>query len=121
MKHFLIQRPQFEGEYVKDPISGKMKKKRLSDRMHRVKKTISISVSLFFVLLVLAFVTSIFLYRATLDKDGVGPKLCALLNAIQIKVMNFIYKYVATWLNNWENYETDSKYYDGLTIKLFMF
>lgn len=35
--------------------------------------------------------------------------------------MNFIYGKVARWLNNWENHETDTKYSDALSIKLFIF
>ena len=35
--------------------------------------------------------------------------------------MNFIFGIVATKMNNWENYEYDSQYYDALTFKLYMF
>ena len=35
--------------------------------------------------------------------------------------MNVIYGKVAKWMNDWENYETDTIYNDQLSIKLFLF
>lgn len=72
------------------------------------------------VLIVLASVLSIFLYRATLDSIW-GDRFCAFLNALQIKVMNQIYKVVATKLTNWENHEIDTHYNTALASKLFLF
>jgi len=48
-------------------------------------------------------------------------RFASFLNALQIKVMNVIYGKVAKWMNDWENYETDTIYNDQLSIKLFLF
>jgi anoctamin-10/anoctamin-7 len=115
------QRPEFEGVLQKDPVTGKIKKiSTMTNKMRRCKKFFSCSILFFFVTLVLAIVLSIFLYRATLH-DEWGPRFCAFLNAIQIKVMNTIYRVVARKLTDWENHETDSLYNDSLAIKLFLF
>lgn len=115
------QRPEFKGVYEKDKITGKHKKMRQSSEWYKVKKTLSLSVALLFVMLVLTTVIALFLYRATLSKAGSGPTIVGIINALQIKVFNFLYKYVAVWMNNKENYEFPSQYNDGLTVKLFLF
>jgi hypothetical protein len=92
----------------------------MTNRQRRGKKCCSFSIVGMFVVIVLALVLSIFLYRATLS-DEWGPRFCAFLNAMQIKIMNSIYKIVAVKLNDWENHETDSIYNDSLATKLFMF
>jgi anoctamin-10/anoctamin-7 len=115
------QRPEFEGILQKDSVTGKMKKiSQLTNRQRRFKKCISFNVVAFFILLVIAAVLAIFLYRATLN-DEWGPRFCAFLNAVQIKVMNEIYKVVARKLTDWENHETDSVHNDSLATKLFLF
>ena len=53
--------------------------------------------------------------------DEWGPRLCAFANAIQIKIMNYVYGHVAKWLTKWENHENDSHYHDALATKLFLF
>jgi hypothetical protein len=76
------------------------------------------------VAIVIAIVVGLFIYRGilkTTEWAEYGPKFCALLNAIQIKIMNWIYKIVARKLNDWENHETDAEYENHLCSKLFMF
>ena len=45
----------------------------------------------------------------------------AALNAIQIKVFNFLYTFLATHLNRWENYKKDYQRLNDLSIKLIIF
>lgn len=91
-----------------DPITNTMKKTSGPSYKLILKRIFSIFVISCFLGLVIFLVAKIFLFRATLDPTGWGPKLCGLVNALQIKIMNFIYKRVALALNRWENYETDS-------------
>ena len=116
------QRPEFEGELQKDPVSGKIKLIEQST-VGRKRKTrcVSYAIIAFFIALVIAIVLSIFLYRATMKGDVWGARFCAFLNAMQIKIMNFIYKYVARKLTDWENHEVDTTYNANLASKLFLF
>lgn len=60
-------------------------------------------------------------YRSTLDQNGSGQQWVGILTALQIKTLNFIYKFVARYLTDWENLETSTLYYNSLAIKLFLF
>lgn len=76
------QRPEFVGQLQKDPVSGKIKK--VDPRANNARRRtafLSWSIIAFFVVLVIAMVLSIFLYRATLN-DEWGIRFCAFLNAI---------------------------------------
>lgn len=79
-----------------------------------MRKALGLAVALFFIASVIGIVLSIFMLRSHLmssdyilqsQKDQV-PMLTAVLVALQIKVMNFIYEKIATYLNSWENYKT---------------
>lgn len=78
------QRPEFVGDIGKDPVTGKIKKiAPRSIGKRRANACASWSIVAFFVLLVLAAVLAIFVYRATLSKsDTWGIRFCAFLNAI---------------------------------------
>mmetsp|Transcript_1583 Transcript_1583/g.1544 ORF Transcript_1583/g.1544 Transcript_1583/m.1544 type:complete len:292 (+) Transcript_1583:913-1788(+) len=116
------QMPDFKGAYTKDPVTGKRKKVDLKQIQHHGKVWIGYSVMMFFVSLVVVCIVGLFFYRSTLkDKQGWGLRILGYANAIQIKIMNFIYRKVAKKLTDWENYETRSQYMDALTIKLFSF
>ena len=115
------QRSDFAGPWEEDPVTGKMRKRREPGGWPRARKFISFSVVILFVGLVLAAVVAIFLYRASLSKDSAMLQWTAFINALQIKVMGFIYSYVAKWMNDWENIEFQTEYDNALSIKLFMF
>lgn len=95
-----LQRPSFRGKYLKDPVTGR--KKKFTDKIvkEKMKRLFGIHVSLLFASLVLVAVTAIFFYRSTLDKNGMGPKFCALINAVQIQIMNQIYRRVAKFFTD---------------------
>lgn len=59
-----------------------------------------------------------FLFKAA---GWLDTKYWALINAVEISVMNSIYKKLARCLNDWENYETEREYSDALTLKLCVF
>jgi len=114
------QRPHFKGVYQKDPITGKMKKVVSDLRKVRVRRILGYGIIVVFVWVVIACVVALFLYRASLSGDW-GIRIVGILTALQIKVLNFIYRYVARKMTDWENFETDSEYNNSLTIKLFCF
>lgn len=116
------QRPQFEGEFSKDDVTGRLKKKPVSVIKQKAKRSVAITVSLLFVSGVLTLILSLITYKKNNPNDSLGiAQFTALINACQIKVMNFIYTRVAKMMNNWENYETEQQYNDALTIKLYLF
>lgn len=58
---------------------------------------------MFFVAIVAGLIVGLFMYKASLKYTTWGQELVGFLNAIQIKVMNFIYTKVAIKLTDWEN------------------
>lgn len=116
------QRAEFQGPLTEDPVTGRDIKAR-EGTMGTLKRLLSFSVLAVFVTIVIAAVIGIFIYRAILLQKGDqdGPLLCALLNAVQIRVMNVIYTLVARKMNDWENHETETKYMDAFSLKLFLF
>lgn len=118
-----VQRPRFKGSYGKDPISGQ-KKKLPSQRFKTyLKRVLGFTISIKFVLLTICIISTLMFYKVTIDSlaANYGIKLCAIVNAFQIKIMNFIYRRIARKLNDWENYEYDSESNDNLAIKLYLF
>lgn len=117
------QRGPFKGEFGYDEISGKNKKLRTDSLMYKLKKTTSYSVAALFVATVVVAVGGIFLYRASLraQHNKYGNLICAMINAVQIRVMNIIYGKIAVLMSDWENHETETQYNDNLAVKLFLF
>ena len=112
------QRPNFRGVYQTDVITGQKRKVNDHGRIARCKRSIGHTITLMFVFSVLAMIIAIFIAKRDYSE---WKSEFSLLNAFQIKIMNFIYRYVAIMLNNWENYEYDSQYNDALTMKLYVF
>lgn len=64
------------------------------------KNVIGLGTIMFFVGLVIASLVAIFIYKSTQKKDDWGPRIAGILNAVQIKILNFLYKYVAKALTD---------------------
>ena len=79
-----------------------MKKIPVSTRMTRVWNIMGYWVLLLFVGLVVATLTALFFYRST-QSGGWGPRIVGILTAFQIKILNYLYRYVARIMTNWEN------------------
>jgi anoctamin-10/anoctamin-7 len=50
-----------------------------------------------------------------------GPNLAAVINALQIQLLNYVYGSVADRLTEYENHKTDSKHENALIAKTFLF
>ena len=50
-----------------------------------------------------------------------GAQICSLLNVVWILVMNTYYRKLAAWLNDLENFRTETEYNDALIFKTFFF
>ena len=90
---------------------------------------------LFFVILVLAAVVSVVIFRAAfyaflLKSDNamirqrskmVVSAVAACVNLVAINVLKFIYQRIAVMITNWENPRTRTDYEDSFTVKMFWF
>lgn len=119
------QRGEFEGLMQRDPVSNKMKRKRINEFWHKLRVFISYSVVLVFVVGVAGMIGSILFLRYVLigkeDLTLLGLIMAGVLNALQIRFMNIIYGKIAVVLNDWENHETETEYNNKLAMKVFMF
>jgi hypothetical protein len=57
----------------------------------------------------------------TYDGTPIGAPFCGFFNAVQIFVLNTVYKTVALKLNDFENHRTESEYENKLIVKVFLF
>jgi Calcium-activated chloride channel len=118
-KHKEIEREQFVGQIVKNPITNEYEKK--FETKIRVKRQIATYLTTFFMIgLVIVLTFSLFLYRAILihgGERGWGPMIIAIFNSLQIYIMNLVYDALAIKLNDWENHKTQTEYENGLIIK----
>ncbi|XP_060553773.1 anoctamin-7-like [Ruditapes philippinarum] len=125
-------RPEFYGTKVrKDPVTYENDWYYPSAR-RAWKLFISAMTLLFMVMLVLASVMGVIVYRvvATVDycpdlPDSeclfVATIVSSLLNAISILILGKVYDLLAVKLTDWENHRTQTMYNDALIIKLFAF
>jgi hypothetical protein len=90
---------------------------------------ISTNVISVLIFVVLAVVAGIFTLRIILSQSkslvvaGVqtGGIITALINAIQIQVLNAVYNNIAVALTDYENHRTNTEYEDSLIGKTFIF
>lgn len=125
-------RPEFYGTATEnDPIDG-FKILTYPMRYKFMKYLTSVVTLLFMVLVVMASVTAVIIYRVLVTVDYCGsasPELClitttvvpSILNAFSIFVLGRFYDFLAVKLTDWENHRTQTKYDDSLIIKLFAF
>ena len=114
------QRTEYRGEQKIDEVSGKLKKIYKPRGLEKYVWLMGYGVIIFFIALVIAAITAIFLFRDR-TRYAWGATAAGVLNALQIKFMNFVYRIVAKKMTDWENNETNSDYNDSLTFKLFCF
>lgn len=93
-------KPEYDAEVVPDPISGKKRKERAGLK-HILRQSISYGVMVTFMGIVLASVSAIFVYKATKANDPSWARLCGLINAGQIWILNKIYTIVAAKMTDW--------------------
>lgn len=117
------QRGEFRGVMIRDPVTGKMKRKRLHETFDRIKNFVSYGIVLIVVVSVLAVIWAVMFLRWTLKEviSENGLLVAGAVNAIQIRVLNLMYDRLAILLNDWENHETETLYNDKLAVKVFVF
>jgi len=121
-------RPDFEGEDIKSPITGKLEKyfnpkKAFEKIMYSIVCVGSLS------FLVLGVVVGIYWFKywsTSPEQDNGflktnGAMIASLMNAMQIQILNQIFQGVAEYLTDNENHRTDTKHEDALISKVFIF
>lgn len=93
-------RAEYDAEIVPDPISGRHRKERAGFH-HILRQSISYGVMLTFMGIVMASVSAIFIYKASKANDPDWARICGLINAAQIWLLNKIYTIVANKMTDW--------------------
>jgi hypothetical protein len=118
-------RPEFRGEWVVNPIDGK-----LFSYFPSWKKVLRVMVSqsVVFTLItcVIASVAGVFYARIQISNSdkfssGGASVVGALINVAVIQFFNFVYGSVGRYLNEFENHRTDTDYENALIAKSFLF
>lgn len=130
-------RPEYVASVTRlkeNPVTGKMEPYMpVGQRCKRLSGAFGIV--LFFVVLVLAAVVSVIVFRAAfyaflLKSDNptirqrakmVVSALAACVNLVAINLLKFIYQRIAVMITNWENPRTRTDYEDSFTVKMFWF
>eukprot|EP00050_Salpingoeca_kvevrii_P011072 m.12487 g.12487 ORF g.12487 m.12487 type:complete len:946 (+) comp3237_c0_seq1:137-2974(+) len=116
-----------------NPITGR-KERYYPSWLRKLKYLGSFSVLVFMLSLVAVVVIATVVYRLAVraslyesdsvsrdDATLVTSLTAALLNLVGILVLEFLYRFVAVFLNDWENHKTQSKYELHLSIKMYLF
>jgi hypothetical protein len=124
----MSNRPEFEGVIEKSPIDGSdvqyFPRKEFFFRLFLSTNIISV-----LIMVVLCVVAGIFALRITLSRTSaltvggvqLGGIITAIINAVQIQVLNAIYNTIAIKLTEYENHRTNTEYEDALIAKTFIF
>jgi hypothetical protein len=125
---FVLYRPQFEGMEIPSPIDGK-NMRYFPSHSYYYRLTVSVNIIGVLIIIVLAVVAGIFTLRIILSQNSAltvggtnwASTITALINAIQIQVLNEIYNQAAVYLTEFENHRTNTEFEDALIAKTFIF
>ena len=133
-----ITRPEFEirasNSLRKNPVTNKWEPYMPPEE--RASRIIgAFSVVLFFIGLICSAVMGVVVFRAALyavliqqDAGSVRSRsktivaaTAGVINLIFIKLLKYVYGYIAIWLTKWENPRTNTDYTNSFTMKMFWF
>ena len=131
-----VVRPQYTAgatKFKRNPVTGK-DELTMSKRQHLLKVAGATSVALFFIVLVIAALIGVIVYRAVifavlLSSGGsirTNSKIfvtatAAIINLIIINILKLVYNKIAIMMTEWENPRTRSDYEKSFTVKMFWF
>ena len=132
---------QLRPEYValvtrlkRNPVTGKMEPREPKGARYR-RLAVVASIITFMILLVLACVIGVIVYRAAvfsvlsafgqrnirLRAKMITSGTAAVVNLIAINILKIVYNRLALWLTEWENPRTRTDYEDSFTYKMYLF
>ncbi|XP_065066302.1 anoctamin-4-like isoform X2 [Rhopilema esculentum] len=130
-------RPQYVARVTtlkEDPVTGNMEP--VMPPSQKVPRLVGAGgIVVFFIILVIAGVTSVIVYRAAIyaillstssteirtRAKIVVAGTAACINLLVINILKFVYQRVAVMLTDWENPRTQTDYEDSFTVKMFWF
>lgn len=116
------QRAAYSGKRLKDPVTGRVKKHNQRNFFYqRIINITTLIATVGCIAILIGILVGLFTYRGMINLTNWGPGLIAGLCAVQIRLSAWGYKYLATWLTNWENHETLADWNASLTVKRFSF
>lgn len=115
-------RPEYSGELKRNEIDGHLEKS-FPPLIKFKRMLFSQTVIWTLIGVVIGSVVSIFILRKVLNdwNSAWGSILTAIINAVQIQVLNFVYGKVSRTLNDYENHRTETEYENSLIAKSFLF
>eukprot|EP00002_Diphylleia_rotans_P018600 TRINITY_DN359_c0_g6_i1.p1 TRINITY_DN359_c0_g6~~TRINITY_DN359_c0_g6_i1.p1 ORF type:complete len:691 (-),score=174.98 TRINITY_DN359_c0_g6_i1:495-2567(-) len=117
-------RPNFQGEKKVSRITGE-EEIYYSPLKRAAKLAVSYPLILSILSAVIIATFGILVLRIVLSRtksmQTIGPLLAGSLNAVSIVILDQLYLYVAYYLNEWENYRTETQFEDNLIAKNFLF
>ncbi|KAK2883096.1 anoctamin-6 [Channa argus] len=140
-------RPEYEAKCIyerKNPVTGVKEKIPYTKCGRCVRVSIGIGTVLFWILLIVASIVGVMVYRLavffafstslrTQDlkqlepiKEYVTPQMAtsvtaSLINFVVIMILNMLYERVAIWITDFELPRTKTDYENSLTLKMFLF
>nr|XP_046234933.1 anoctamin-6 [Scatophagus argus] len=140
-------RPEYEAKCIyerKNPVTGVKEKVPYTACGRCVRVSIGIGTVLFWILLILASIVAITVYRLAAFfafsarlraqdlkeleplKEYVTPQMAtsvtaSLISFVVIMILNVLYERVAIWITNFELPRTKTDYENSLTLKMFLF
>lgn len=126
-----VPRPQFHGTWAPSPVDGKMVE-LFPPYMKIFRMFMGQSIVTFCGVLAIGAAAGLLFARSIwITADGKKPEsdrhaselmvAASVLNALQVQIGNQLYKRVAVYLNEWENYRTETDYENALILKAFLF
>lgn len=124
-----VVRPEFiPSHYLPSPITG-LSEPYYSYQTFMVKVTSSLTIVAFCVVVIIAAIAGIFVFKVFISLDpqvtGLSQQnatyLALVINAIVIMILGNMSRSITRKLNDWENHRTDTQYEDLLIIKTFVF
>lgn len=121
-------RPEFKGIQGISPVTGNSMHYFPSDQF-AFRVTVSVTIISTLILIVIGIVIGIFVLRIFMSQSrqftvsgiNLASIIAAIINAVQIQVLNFLYGSIAIFLTSYENHRTDTAYEDALIAKTFIF
>jgi len=115
-----VARPQFEGEWVFDSVTG-LRIEDYSFVKRSFKKSAVYTVVTLWMTLCVWLVVVVLMQR---DQNPTNLELKVALgvaNSVMIIVFDILYKFMSQFFNDWENHRTDQDYQDNMIAKSFVF
>ncbi|XP_022332682.2 anoctamin-8-like isoform X3 [Crassostrea virginica] len=121
-------RPLYTGQLEVSPVTGRLEPFYPSWKRNLFRYFVSYPVIV--VCLLVVFVTMLLIFEVqewinslveSGDVPGFFSFLPKILLAVCIGILDEIYKTIAKWLNDWENYRMEETYWNHLIVKLVLF